>query len=289
MQLEPIIDIFVSNQAASTVILIVTAVVIRVAVDRYLRARNSITVDQRRRIVSNLKNVLFFIIGIGLFFIWAPALRTFALSLTAFAVAIILATKELILCISGTLLKTTSGSMRVGDWIAINTIRGEVIDQTLMTTTVQELGTGQNAYEFTGRTITLPNSLFLSSQVTNEQFYKHYVIHSITLISDNDFDPAPVIKAMRNIIHSEIKDNQEIARRYKSRVESRASISLPDIEGDARLTTTNEGRLKITINCFLPTKSAIAIEQKAFAAGLKQISIQRTGQTQKPDLKSDGD
>ncbi len=275
MKIERILDMLNGNQVAGSLILVVAAIALRIAADRYLRSRDSISVDQRRRIVSNLKNLLFFIVGIGLFFIWAPALRTFALSLTAFAVAIILATKELILCISGTLLKTTSGSMRVGDWISVNNIRGEVIDQTLMTTTVQELGTGQNMYAFTGRTITLPNSVFLSAQVTNEEFYKNYVVHPIHLNIDYDIDPAPVIKAMRNVIHAEIKDNLEIARRYKSRVESRASITLPDIEGDARLTTTNEGRVEITINCFLPTKSAITIEQKAFSAGLGQIRMQR--------------
>ncbi|MDD9878918.1 MAG: mechanosensitive ion channel family protein [Magnetovibrio sp.] len=275
MQLDAIFDKLLGNQVISSIVLIGAVIVLRVFVHRFLRARKSIDADQRRRIDSNVKNALLLLVGVGLLFIWAPALRTFALSLTAFAVAIILATKEVILCVSGALVKATSGSMRVGDWIAVDGIRGEVTDQSLMSTSLQELGHGPLAYEFTGRTIVLPNSVFLAEPVTNEQFYKRYVIHSFALVTEADVDPDQVKDAMLEAVHAEMSDIEEVTRRYKAMIENRASIDLPDIDAAAHVSTTAEGRLRIVLRCFLPTKSAIAIEQAALKAGLRSAAGQR--------------
>ncbi|NQW00925.1 MAG: mechanosensitive ion channel [Rhodospirillales bacterium] len=287
MQLRAIIDSLLGSQVISTIILVSAALALRFVAERYLRSRDTIDVDQKRRIRANIKNSLFFLICIGLFFIWAPALRTFALSLTAFAVAIILATKEVILCISGSLVKTASQSVRIGDWVTIGHIRGEVIDQNLISTTLQDLGTGPLAFEFTGKTTVLPNSLYLNTPVTNERFYKRFVVHSISMIVEADVDPAPVIKAMSDIIHRELTESLEVAKRYKSMIETRAGISLPAIAGEAHLLTTNEGRLRISISCFLPTKSALGIEQRALLAGLENARQQRSARNRAEKPASD--
>jgi small-conductance mechanosensitive channel len=74
--------------------------------------------DQRRLLVSS-RNVFLFLLLVGLALIWAPQLRTLALSLTAVAVAIVVATKELILCLSGAVLRATARAFDVGDWIEV--------------------------------------------------------------------------------------------------------------------------------------------------------------------------
>ncbi|MDZ7811403.1 MAG: hypothetical protein U5L11_16880 [Arhodomonas sp.] len=62
-----------------------------------------------------MRNLAVIIAAIGLVLIWLPALHTFALSITAFAVALVIATKELILA-SGTVLRTLSRPFEIGDW-----------------------------------------------------------------------------------------------------------------------------------------------------------------------------
>jgi len=268
MDFQTILEKLAGNESVGSLVLILAAVLARIAAGRFLLSTLDGDIDQRRRILSNVKNGLFVLVVIGLFFIWAPALRTFALSLTAFAVAIIIATKELILCFSGAILKMASGSMRVGSWIEVGGLRGEVIDQNLMSTTIQELGSGTEAYEFTGKTVVLPNSLFLAAPVKNERFFKRYVIHSFSVILDIGTDPQPVIETMTETIKREMKDVEEVTRRYHALVQTRAGIEITGLEPTHRLTMTNEGRVKVSMTCFVPTRSAHAIERRAMEAAL---------------------
>ena len=56
--------------------------------------------------------------------IWADELREAALVLSAFAVAIVLSTKELIMCVTGWWLKLAGGHFRIGDRVQIGSTTG---------------------------------------------------------------------------------------------------------------------------------------------------------------------
>lgn len=278
--MSQIITILTSNQIAGTIILVFLAIAIRVGAERYLTHRDDVEADHRRRMLSSLRNTLFFILLIGLVFVWAPSLRTFALSLTAFAVAIILATKELILCISGSLVKSSGASMRVGSWIEVNGIRGEVIDQSLMTTTIQELGKDHGAYDFTGRTIAMPNSIFLTSSVINERFYKRYVFHTFYMVVDANIDTAPLVKIMVDAVNMEMKEHLDVAKRYIALIENRSGIDIHEPEPRVKIQMLNDGRVKLALTAFLPTRQAAEIEQKALHLGLQELRRQITEQSE---------
>jgi small-conductance mechanosensitive channel len=106
----------------------------RKLVVRSIRARQEVAPHNQRRLLASSRNVFLLLLLVGLIFIWAPRLRTFALSLTAVAVAIVVATKELILCLSGAVLRATTRAFAVGDWIEIGETRGEVTDHTRLAT-----------------------------------------------------------------------------------------------------------------------------------------------------------
>lgn len=258
----------VDNQIMSTIVLLIVIFVFRFAINRFVEHHFESNAEQRRRVASNIRNALFVLIVFGLLYIWAPSLRNFALSLTAFAVAIILATKELILCFSGTFLKTSSGEIKIGDWITINGIRGEVVDQTFMSTRLQELGEGGSRYDFTGRTISLPNSIFLTAHVINDEMTKKFVYHTVTIVIDKVADPAPVIAAMTDTIIHEMAEDEETSLKFKSGIEEKVDISLPDSAPTVHFGTTGEGKVKLMIRAMMPTKRATAIEKAAMLAGL---------------------
>ena len=69
--------------------------------------------------------------------------------------AIVLATKEIIMCLSGAIYRASSGTFKVGDRVEIGAFRGDVIDQTLLATTILEIGPGQAIHQHSGRTVTL--------------------------------------------------------------------------------------------------------------------------------------
>ena len=61
-------------------------------------------------------------------FIWAPKIQTFAVSLLAIALALVLATKEIITCVGGSVVRMLTNTYTFGDRIEIGGIRGNVLD-----------------------------------------------------------------------------------------------------------------------------------------------------------------
>jgi small-conductance mechanosensitive channel len=92
----------------------------------------------------------------------------------AVAVAVTIATKELLLCLSGAVMRTSSRSFTIGDRIQVGTFRGDVIDIGALSTKLLELD--ELTHRRTGRSISLPNSMFLDKPVLNETFAGRYVL-----------------------------------------------------------------------------------------------------------------
>tara|TARA_R110000744_G_scaffold83544_7_gene163675 strand:+ start:925 stop:1797 length:873 start_codon:yes stop_codon:yes gene_type:complete len=164
-----------------TGLLIITLLLTRWIILRRIRASMIYSTELRRRWAAQLRLVVFLLMLLGIAVIWGTELRTFALSVVAIAAAIVIATKELIMCVSGSILRASGKSFQIGDRVEINSIRGDVVDQTLLTTTIIEVGPGTNIHQRTGRTIVFPNSILLTSPVINETFLDDYVLHAFTV------------------------------------------------------------------------------------------------------------
>src|SRR5690606_4205598 len=118
--------------------------------------------------------------------------KNFAFSIAAVTLALVIATKELILCFSGAMLRAGTGAFTIGDWIEVGANRGEVIDFNLFSTTLQELDRPPNDYSFTGKVIVIPNSLFLSEPIKNLNFSKRYAFHRFNIAIDTCFNIADI-------------------------------------------------------------------------------------------------
>lgn len=187
MQFQVPPGLYTSDTFAS-IALILTLMAIRVVAGRALRRRENLTDTVARRWSANVRNLLVLIAVIGLIMIWAPQLRTFALSLTAVAVAIVVATKELILCLSGAAFRTFNRAFSVGDIVEIGSSKGEIVDLNLLALRLKEFDSREGSVMPTGRTLVLPYSLLFSSPA---KVLPHAAIgptHSFTLTFEPDVD-----------------------------------------------------------------------------------------------------
>jgi hypothetical protein len=91
-------------------------------------------------------------------------LRTLVVSFIALAVALVIATKELILCLSGAIVRAASKSYSI-ETESISRARGGCRGPDLFPTTLLEIGPGNASHQYTGRAIVLPNSLLLTNPV----------------------------------------------------------------------------------------------------------------------------
>lgn len=103
-------------------------------VRRAVRALDALPPQVVRRWSANVRNGLLLLAAVGLIMNWEPQLRTLALSLKAVAVAVVVATKELLLCLSGSALRTFISAYAIGDYVEIGAFKGEVIDISLLAT-----------------------------------------------------------------------------------------------------------------------------------------------------------
>lgn len=166
-----------------TVLLWVFAFAARHFVVSFLR-RRGLAPQELRRLVATSRNVLVLVLVGATATLWLDELRTFAVSLVAVAAAIVIATKELIMGAGGTFLRTSARVFDIGDRVEINGIRGDVIDTTLFTTTILEIGPGRIGHQQTGRSITIPNAVLLSSPVINEAVANAWVVHTFEVPVD---------------------------------------------------------------------------------------------------------
>lgn len=234
----------------------------RKLVVRSIRARPELAPHNQRRLIASSRNVFLLLLIVGLVFIWAPQLRTFALSLTAVAVAIVVATKELILCLSGAVLRATTRAFAVGDWIEVGDTRGEVTDHTLLATTLQELGTGPHAYMPTGRTIVVPNSQLLTASVRNQTALRDYTYHRFAVT----LDPLPWLDGAYDMVSGIVARHYETFRDRASRAHAalgrKTHSDLPDPAPVVRFRTSDLGKLRIEVTLFCPSQEAERLESE---------------------------
>lgn len=217
--------------------------------------------EARRRWLVNLRNSLVFIFFVGLVFIWARELRTFAVSLVAIAAATVLATKELIQCVSGSVLRLGANAFTIGDHIEIAGVRGKVIDQSLLATTVLEVGPGHTSEQYTGRAVVLPNSLLVTHPVVNESYMEDYVllVVRVPLSRDEDWKAAETVllEAARTVAAPYL----ETARQQLQQVEGKSFVDFPSIDPKVALELPDPNRLVLRLRTAAPAAKVSHTEQ----------------------------
>jgi small-conductance mechanosensitive channel len=251
----PLLDI------AASLVLLGLLVVIRLVANRLIRSKTEASPHIQRRWTATIRNVLFFLALTGLVLIWAPQLRTFALSLTAVAVALVVATKELILCFSGSFLRASTRSFAIGDRIEIGNIRGEVVDHNIFVTALHEFDGGAQ-FQFTGRTAVVPNSILLNTPVRNFSLLRNFTYHSFSLTIEptvNVFEHRDMIEAA---IERHYAPHREGAVQVNAAIERRSAVDLQDALMSVRIGTTDIGKYRVSITLFCPSSAAEALEQQ---------------------------
>lgn len=250
------------DNAIVSLFLIVATLILRQALVHWVRHLSIQSADLRRRWIVQIRNVCFLLILMGLIVTWASELRTVAFSLLAFVVALVLATKELILCLSGSFLKVSSGAFAIGDRIEIATTRGDVINQTLLATTIMEVGPGPYGHMYTGKTIVLPNSLFLTTPTINHSLTPRFILHTLTIPLKIDEDwyqaEADLLAAAEAVCEPFIEE----ARKHISIFIAREGLELNTIDPRITISAPEPGRINLNLRVALPGDQVSHSEQE---------------------------
>lgn len=248
----------------SSLILIAVVISARAVLAKFIR-KSVQSNELRGRWLAQMRNILLLLMLLGLTLIWAEELRTLALSIVAIAVALVVATKELILCITGSIIKSGAKSFSIGDRIQIKDFRGDVIDQNLLTTTLLEVGPGKLTHQRTGRMIVVPNALFVAEPVINESYTHDYVLHVFSVPFKREDNWKLAKQAFLEVAQSYCADYLEQARRYIQRMSSERSIDVPSVDPRVTLQVPSAGDIVLIIRFPAPADKRNYMEQSILA------------------------
>jgi hypothetical protein len=104
-------------QVDSSVVLdgLIPLLILWTLIVRAIATNPTLLTEANRRCAVSIRNSMVFVLLVGLVVIWAHELQAFAVSLVALAAALVLATKELLLCWSGAALRVGGKVYSVGD------------------------------------------------------------------------------------------------------------------------------------------------------------------------------
>lgn len=260
------------TRIALSLVMILVLWALRVVLCRVVRRKTEILSPDQRRWTRLIKNLIWIFIVLGLVLIWAPQLRTAALSLAAFVVAIVIATKEVILCFTGAFMRVSTVPFRMGDWIRIEGVTGEVVDINPFSAKLQEIDVEYGTYGFTGKIVQIPNARYFTVPIENISHLKQYKPHIFTIaFQDDKVDPAALLAELREITarHTE-KLREDMAQSHR-RISRQSSIPLPDPAPQVFFSGNDFNNQHFTVRAYLPTRQCAAIAsaiQEEFAARL---------------------
>lgn len=261
-KVQAVIDFLLTHKLLFTVLIIMMISLIRRLILSMIRGDDAFVSEDQRNWMSRTKNGSFITLVLLLFVLWQSEINEFALSVTAIAVAIVVASKEIILCFTGSIQRASSRSFRIGDWIEVGKICGEVIEHNMMATVIQEIDLHHGQYHYTGKTATLPNSMFFTYPVKNLNFMKRYVYHDFAIIVPKFVNLYPLVPLMLEKIDEHINYFSEVAKRYNAMIEKHAGVDLPGSEPHIHITSGGTGEQVVHFMLFCPTDKATHLEQE---------------------------
>ena len=191
----------VREEVVESVLMVMALLVFRgVLLKLYLRRHPHYSIEEKRRSLVLSRNLTLILTIFGLAVIWATQIQTLALSMFAVAAAIVVATKELIMCLSGSILRSVTKQYSVGDYIEVNGLRGRVVDINLLNTLMMQIGPNPLVGQLSGKTLSFPNSLLLNHSVRRDNILGDYVIHTVEIPVPIHLDSDEIIGRLKDVL-----------------------------------------------------------------------------------------
>lgn len=154
---------------------------------------------------------------------------------------ITVAMKDFIVAFFGWFVLMGKNGIRVGDWVEINGVAGEVIEINLLRTVLLETGNWTDTGHPTGRKVAFVNSYAIEGHFFNFTTSGQWMWDEIQMIIPADKDPQPLLEAIQKEVSKETEANahaaeqewQHTASHYRVRaVSAKPAVNLrPTVSG----------------------------------------------------------
>lgn len=251
---------FINNRVFLTIILVMFFFVLKNIVIKIIQNKNK--EKDNRNMISMTQNIINLLTLIFVFSLWSSEIQNFAISIAAFTVAIVIATREIIQSIIGFIYITSSRTLRVGDWIKVDNDIGEIITIDWLKVTTMEIDS--KTYEFTGKTKFFANGIFLTNSICNLNVSKNYINYSFNIVKDdiNKLNPFIIKEKLLEKIEKINISTENIADKYKKIIEKKLMAKVKSYNNTININTSDTGKIIFNISILCKTNKVKEMEQE---------------------------
>ncbi len=272
---------FLRNALASLIFFLVL-MTIRTLMRRAMLRRSDVETEVRQRWLNTLRNSVVVVFLLGMALIWSSQIETLAVSLVAIAAAVVLATREMILCLMGTIYRSSSRAYSVGDRIEINGLKGQVIDLNMLSTTLLEPSQVMRKGTV-GRVLTFPNSLLLTQPVCNETMLGNYVVHTMQVSFNRSADWEKAESALLSAANAEVQEYAKDLARHAREMQRSYGLEAPALVPRLHLALDDRESVNLYLQLPVPLLRRGQIEQRILRACL---AVMGSGKEEKAEEAS---
>jgi len=244
----------------ASIILLVLLHYVKKGLLRLIRHRSTRHGEDRRNQINILEQLGNALIIILLMVVWSSEIQTLAISIAAFMVAIVLATREFIQCFMGFIYYLGARPFRVGDWIQMNNVIGEVVEMDWAKTALLEVD--PETFNFTGKHVYVPNSQLVTQTVRNLNFMRRYRLHSFEIVNEPTVNAYSLLPAFHARAQAHCEYYRDVAERYKGLIERHLEQEFIRIDPEVEIKTNELAKVVVKVSLFCPTAEAHELEHK---------------------------
>jgi small-conductance mechanosensitive channel len=198
------------------------------------------------------------------------------------------ALKDFIVAFFGWFVLMGKNGIRLGDWVEINGVTGEVAELGMFHTVLLETGNWTDSGHPTGRRVTFTNNFAIEGHYFNFSTSGQWLWDELTLVVDSSQSPYPIVDAIQKTVLEATKESAgEAEKEWKNAAQSRnvgALSAAPAIN-----LKPVSGGVEIAVRYITRANERYAMRSKLYQAAVSLISKkgeQKTvSVTEKPEAK----
>lgn len=218
-----------------SVIIVIVILLLLVFVDQWLeRLVGRMKLDRRQvetlRSVARVSLQILSIVVILLVLVGMPTQLATMLGIVGAGLTVAL--KDFIVAFIGWLVLMGKNGMRLGDWVEINGVSGEVIELGMFHTVLLETGNWTDAGHPTGRRVTFTNSFAISGHYFNFSTSGQWLWDEVLVLVPYDRDATPIAETLyKDVVEATTDSSKQAEQEWKNNAPTRRGAQITATPG----------------------------------------------------------
>jgi len=269
-------------KSALWIILTVLAVVV---LDRLIdRSLTRITLEHKQQItlrgITRFTVQVLAVLAILLVIFGSPNQVSTILGLAGAGLTVAL--KDFIVSFFGWFVLMGRNGIRVGDWVEINGVRGEVIEVGLLRTVLFETGNWTSLGQLTGRQVAFLNSFAVEGHYFNFTTSGQWLWDEIQVLIPWGVDPSPIIEKISEMVETETEQSARTAEQEWQHATRRYGVKPFSATPTANVRSTDEG-VQVVVRYITRASQRAELRSRLHQAAVELI---HQGKARRPEAEA---